>query len=145
MQTRLSVERVRLGCELPDGLALDGYPEVLQQVLEQLLENACLHAFRNNSGGHIQVGARRINGTRLALEVRDNGAGMPPADAARALEPFFTTSFGQGGSGLGLFVAHSLVSGMLGGLLHLDSRPGEGTAVTLDLPLHDDAALALAA
>lgn len=148
VQSRLSVERVQLACELPEGFMLDGYPEILQQVLEQLLENACLHAFRGNAGGQIRVTSRRTGNLRegrLTLELSDNGAGMPPADLARAFEPFFTTSFGQGGCGLGLFVAHSLVHGMLGGSLQLDSQPGEGTVVRLELPLHGDAALALAA
>ncbi|MBV8036611.1 GAF domain-containing sensor histidine kinase [Roseateles sp.] len=145
VQSHLSVEHVQLACELPDGFMLQGYAEVLQQVLEQLLENACLHAFRNGGGGQIHVGARRGADDRLTLEVRDNGAGMPAADLARAFEPFFTTTFGQGGSGLGLFVAHSLASGMLGGGLELDSQPGQGTVARLALPLRGDAALALAA
>lgn len=137
VQTRLSVERVRLACELPEGLVLDGYPEVLQQVLEQLLENACIHGFREGREGRIRVSASRPDETRLTLEVRDNGVGMPAADVARAFEPFFTTTFGQGGNGLGLFVAHSLVSGMLGGSLQMQSWPGEGTLARLELPLHE--------
>ena len=145
VQARLSVERVRLACELPEGLMLDGYPEVLQQVLEQLLENACLHAFRGSEGGRISVRAHRSGDGRLMLEVRDDGVGMPAGDLARAFEPFFTTTFGQGGSGLGLFVAHSLASGMLGGSLQLDSQPGEGTVARLELPLPGEASLALAA
>jgi signal transduction histidine kinase len=147
VRTRLAIERVQLACDLPEGFALEGYPEVLQQVLEQLLENACLHAFRNDSGGQIRrihVQARR-HGNRLTLELRDNGAGMPAADLARAFEPFFSTTFGQGGSGLGLFVAHSLVGGMLGGSLELESQPGQGTVARLELPVQGDAALALAA
>lgn len=137
VQTRLSVERVRLACELPEGFVLDGYPEVLQQVLEQLLENACIHGFRDGRDGRIRVTASRTDDARLTLEVRDNGVGMPAADVARAFEPFFTTTFGQGGSGLGLFVAHSLVSGMLGGSLQMQSWPGEGTLARLELPLHE--------
>lgn len=144
VQSRLQADGVRLGCELPEGFVLEGYPEVLQQVLEQLLENACLHAFRGR-GGHIRVTARRSGDRQLALEVRDNGAGMPAADLARAFEPFFTTTFGQGGCGLGLFVAHSLVGGMLGGQLQLDSQPGQGTVARLELPLQSDKALAMAA
>lgn len=135
VQARLSVERLRFACELPEGFRLDGYPEVLQQVLEQLLENACLHAFRDGRSGEIRVSAHRSGDARLTLEVRDSGAGMPQTDVARAFEPFFTTTFGQGGSGLGLFVAHSLVHGMLGGSLELDSRPGQGTVARLELPL----------
>lgn len=123
---------------------LDGYAEVLQQVLEQLLENACLHAF-GGKGGQIRVSARRNADDRLVLEVRDNGAGMPAADLARAFEPFFSTTFGQGGSGLGLFVAHSLVGGMLGGSLELESQPGQGTVARLEWPLQGDRTLALAA
>ncbi|MDR7270749.1 signal transduction histidine kinase [Pelomonas saccharophila] len=144
VQTRLAVEHVQLACDLPEGFLLEGYSEVLQQVLEQLLENACLHAFRNRSSGQIRVSARR-SGERLTLELSDNGAGMPAADLARAFEPFFTTTFGQGGSGLGLFVAHSLVSGMLGGSLELDSQPGQGTVARLELPIQGDTTLALAA
>ncbi len=146
VQTRQRAEGVRFACELPEGFRIDGYPEVLQQVLEQLLENACLHAFRGKpAGADLRVSARRTSDERLTLEVRDNGAGMPAADVARAFEPFFSTTFGQGGSGLGLFVAHSLVSGMLGGNLQLDSKPGQGTVARLELPLQATAALALAA
>lgn len=143
VQARLPVERVQFACELPEGFLLDGYPEVLRQVLEQLLENACLHAFRDRpaGAGQIRVGARRSADARLALEVSDDGAGMPAADVARAFEPFFTTSFGRGGSGLGLFVAHALVSGMLGGSLQLESTPGRGSVVRLDLPLRNATAL----
>ncbi|CAM3762461.1 GAF domain-containing sensor histidine kinase [Roseateles saccharophilus] len=142
VQTRLRVRHVQFVCDLPEDLALDGYPEVLHQVLEQLLENACLHAF-HGSAGQIRVGSAPAALNRLVLEVRDNGAGMPRADVERAFEPFFTTTFGQGGSGLGLFVVHNLVSGLLGGSIQLDSQPGQGTTVRLELPLLD--ALRLAA
>ncbi|PTT90134.1 hypothetical protein DBR42_06595 [Pelomonas sp. HMWF004] len=147
VQSRLSVEPVQLSLTVPAGLRLDGYLEVLQQVLEQLLENACLHAFRKLPAGasaEIHVSAE-CSSTRLTLAVRDNGHGMTAADRARAFEPFFSTTFGQGGNGLGLFVAHSLVSGMLGGTLALDSQPGEGTTARLTLPLNQGTALALAA
>jgi len=144
VRTHLDVDHVRLACELPEGVRLDGYPDVLQQVLEQLLENACLHAFRDGRTGLIEVRAR-CSPTSLTLEVRDDGTGMPAADVARAFEPFFSTTFGQGGSGLGLFVAHSLVTGMLGGNLQLDSQPGAGTVARLELPKRGGAVLALAA
>lgn len=143
IQTRLEVAGVELLCEVPAELSLDGYPEVLKQVLEQLLENACLHGLAAG-GGQIRVtAARSADERRLRLEVADNGVGMPRADLERAFEPFFSTTFGQGGSGLGLFVAHSLVNGLLGGSIRLDSEPGRGTVARLDLPLQD--ALPLAA
>lgn len=145
VHTRVAAPGVVLDCAVPEGLLLDGHAEVLQQVLEQLLENACLHAFRGREAGRIRVAARYAEPDRLVLTVRDDGQGMPAADVARAFEPFFTTAFGQGGSGLGLFVAHSFVTGLLGGSLQLDSQPGRGTTVRLELPLQADAPLALAA
>lgn len=143
IQTRLDVARIQLVCSVPEDLHLDGYPDVLKQVLEQLLENACLHGFGDRAG-QICVGATlSSDGRRLRLELSDNGSGMSAADLDRAFEPFFTTTFGQGGSGLGLFVAHSLVSGLLGGSIQLDSEPGRGTVARLELPVLD--ALPLAA
>ncbi|MFN3304844.1 MAG: ATP-binding protein [Roseateles sp.] len=144
VQARVGAPGVVLDCAVPEGLLLDGYAEVLQQVLEQLLENACLHAFRGRDGGRLRVDARFGDADRLVLTVRDDGQGMPAADVARAFEPFFTTAFGQGGSGLGLFVAHSFVTGLLGGSLQLDSQPGQGTTVRMEVPLRADAPLALA-
>jgi signal transduction histidine kinase len=145
VQTRQRVGHVQLDCEVPEGLALNGYPEVLQQVLDQLFENACLHAFAGGRAGHIRVTGTRTDDRHLVLEIRDDGAGMSRAELDHAFEPFFTTAFGQGGCGLGLFVAHNMVSGMLGGSIQLDSRPGEGTVVRLELPLDDGPALRLAA
>ncbi|MEM1414937.1 MAG: ATP-binding protein [Myxococcota bacterium] len=66
-----------------------------------------------------------------ALEVVDTGAGMDAATAARAVEPFFSTKGGEG-MGLGLFLAQATAEA-LGGRLAIDSRPGAGTRVRLEL------------
>lgn len=134
VQTRLGARHVQFICDLPEGLALDGFRDVLVQVLEQLFENACLHAF-GGSAGQVRIGTAPTSAGRLLVEVRDNGDGMPQADLERAFEPFFTTRFGQGGSGLGLFVVHSLVENLLGGAIRLESQPGKGTVVRLELPV----------
>lgn len=142
VQTRMAVRHVQFICDLPEALALDGYRDVLLQVLEQLFENACLHGF-SGSAGQVRIGTAPAPAGHLLLEVRDTGGGMPKADLDRAFEPFFTTRFGQGGSGLGLFVVHSLVENLLGGTIRLESVPGKGTVARLDLRIPE--ALALAA
>ena len=53
----------------------------------------------------------------------------------RAFDPFFTTRFGQGGSGLGLSLVFNLTTGVLGGRLRLDSTPGAGTEFVFELPI----------
>jgi signal transduction histidine kinase len=59
---------------------------------------------------------------------------MDEAVRARIFEAFFTTKFGQGGSGLGMQIVHTLVNGLLGGRVSVDSGPGLGTRVTITLP-----------
>jgi signal transduction histidine kinase/ActR/RegA family two-component response regulator len=72
-------------------------------------------------------------GPWVVLTVRDTGVGMEPEVAARAFEPFFTTKVVGQGSGLGLSQVHG-VAHQLGGGAHIETAPGEGTAVHVYLP-----------
>lgn len=65
--------------------------------------------------------------------VEDNGNGMDDSTRAHAFEPFFTTKAGKG-TGLGLATVHDIVS-TNGGLIHLDSKAGHGTRISVLLPL----------
>ena len=68
----------------------------------------------------------------LLVEVKDDGAGIPPALLERLATPFFTTR--PGGTGLGLAVSRHWVA-RHGGRLRVESTPGEGTSVRVALPL----------
>jgi two-component system NtrC family sensor kinase len=52
----------------------------------------------------------------------------------RIYEPFFTTQRGRGGSGLGMHIVHNLVTDLLGGSIAVESSPGLGTLVSIQLP-----------
>ncbi|MFA4894406.1 sensor histidine kinase, partial [Brevundimonas sp.] len=67
----------------------------------------------------------------VRLSVRDSGPGMDRDLAARAVEPFFTTR--DGAAGLGLSQAYAF-SRQSGGVLSIDSAPGEGAEVSITLP-----------
>ena len=71
-----------------------------------------------------------MNG-RVIIEVADGGVGIPVERQARLFEPFQTTK--PGGSGLGLAIAHRIVTAH-DGTIDVDSRPGVGTRVRVDLP-----------
>ena len=73
-------------------------------------------------------------GDFVCLTVSDEGCGMDQATLARAIEPFFSTKSAGNGTGLGLSMVHGLAN-QLGGTLDIASAPGEGTSVTLWLPV----------
>ncbi|CAO3414274.1 ATP-binding protein [Azospirillum endophyticum] len=88
-------------------------------------------------GGRIRIAAAPGPEPRTArIDVSDNGAGMPPDVMARAFDPFFTTKGVGKGTGLGLSMVYGFAR-QSGGNAAIDSRPGEGTHVRIDLPLTD--------
>ncbi|MDQ1077527.1 ATP-binding protein [Pseudoroseomonas cervicalis] len=110
-----------------------------RQQLETVLLNLVVNARdAMPQGGEVTLSARRVTapegGEAVALRVADHGSGMEPAVLARAREPFFTTKPRGKGTGLGLALAQSFAD-QSGGSLAIDSAPGQGTRVTLTLPL----------
>jgi signal transduction histidine kinase/ActR/RegA family two-component response regulator len=79
------------------------------------------------------VGGNLLPGDYVAVRVADTGTGMTPELIAHVFEPFFTTKEPGRGSGLGLSQVHDLAV-QSGGDVRIESRPGEGTTVTLLLP-----------
>ncbi|HBY4289710.1 TPA: HAMP domain-containing protein [Klebsiella pneumoniae] len=111
------------------------------------LENALINLVMNardamaGRGGVIKIRTwnqrvTRSSGQRqdmVALEVIDHGSGMSQAVKARVFEPFFTTKATGSGSGLGLSMVYGFVR-QSGGRVALESAPGQGTTVRLQLP-----------
>ncbi|MCI1142123.1 ATP-binding protein [Sphingomonas sp. WKB10] len=73
-----------------------------------------------------------VDATQAVLTIRDDGPGIAPADAARLFEPFFTTRRGQGGTGLGLPIASSLLEAGGGTITLVETHP---TTFRVTLPL----------
>ncbi len=97
-------------------------------------------------GGRINIRARRVQGERhdwLTIDVADDGMGMDDATLRRAFDPYFTTKPVGKGTGLGLPLARDLAERHLGSLT-LHSAPGQGTRVTLRLPVPSATATAAA-
>ena len=114
-------------------------PQEFGRVLINLLTNA-FHAVTErrlaDGGGYrpvVTVRTRR-DGDAVTLAVADNGTGIPDDVKARIFEPFFTTKPTGEGTGLGLSLAHDIVTTMHGGTLAVESAEGEGTAFEITLP-----------
>lgn len=106
---------------------------LLRQALMDILANAIKHS---PQGAYIALASGRRNQV-VTLEVRDTGPGIAEADRERVFDRFFKVEAGrgreeQGGCGLGLAIAKSLVEAQ-GGTIELDSAPGRGATFRLVL------------
>jgi signal transduction histidine kinase len=122
---------VRISAEL----TLETYPGHLEQIVENLVRNAIIHGFDGAPSGRIEISCQAAGENHVVLMVADNGKGIPEADIKRVFDPFFTTKMGQGGCGLGLHIAYTLATGILGGHIGVASAAGQGAQFSLTLPL----------
>ncbi len=136
MSMRISIRDrpIRVELAIAPGLAMDSFPGPLSQVIGNLFDNCLVHAFEGDAAGTMQLAAAAQGPDRVAITIADSGAGIPAELIGRVYDPFFTTKLGSGGSGLGLHVAHNIVTGVLGGRIELASEAGQGTRFTLVLP-----------
>lgn len=117
-----------------DPVLVIGDPELMHQIVANLLGNAGIHT---PPGTTVRLGLSRT-GTSARITVADDGPGMDAADAERAFERFHradpSRTRASGGSGLGLAIVQA-VTAALDGEISLRSEPGEGTEVTVTFPL----------
>jgi PAS domain S-box-containing protein len=106
--------------------------------ISQVLHNVLLNARQAMpDGGMIELFAANVASAegagagRVRISVRDYGHGIPAEALPRIFDPYFTTK--SEGTGLGLATAYAIVS-KHGGQISVDSRPGDGTIVTIELP-----------
>ncbi len=105
-------------------------PDKLEQVLTNLVENACKYA--SATGMRIEGS---VEGDLASLAVTDAGEGIPHADLPKVFTKFFRREMGKPtGSGLGLWISRGLVEAH-GGRLTATSEPGRGTTFAFTLPL----------
>jgi cell cycle sensor histidine kinase DivJ len=106
----------------------------IKQIMLNLLSNAIKFT---PAQGRVIAGARR-EGPDVVLEVRDTGVGIPAADLDRIGKPFEQAGDPmrdmQKGTGLGLSLVAAL-AGLHGGRMRIESAPGDGTTVTVSLPI----------
>lgn len=111
----------------------------LEQIFFNLLSNAVKYT---PAGGKVEFTAQKketnANETWIRYKVMDNGIGMSPEFLKKALEPFEQEQNGADlqwqGTGLGLTIVDKLVQ-IMGGVLQIESEPGKGTTIIVDLPV----------
>ena len=121
---------VEIAEDLPE---CKGNHRQVEQVIINLLMNACQSLPDRACGILLRTRFDPVKRCNL-VEVIDQGRGIAKADLARLTDPFFTTRRDLGGTGLGLSVSSRIVK-QHGGTLDYKSEPGQGTHVTLSLPV----------
>ncbi|MRV73529.1 PAS domain-containing protein [Duganella sp. FT92W] len=118
----------------PAGMAVSADPVQLQQVLVNLLMNAC-DAMADTQGERtVTVRAGLAEEGRADIAVSDCGSGVPQAMLERIFESFYTTK--ARGMGLGLSICRTIVKAH-GGELRAENNPGQGATFHLVLPLQE--------
>jgi hypothetical protein len=120
----------RIAMRLEPALPALEFSDELRIALINLLDNALLASSRHELT-EICAGTR---GSRVRIEVIDRGRGMSTEVKDHAFDPFFTTRQADGGRGIGLHASRTTV-GRLGGTVKLESVPGRGTTVTIEIPI----------
>lgn len=135
LSVQADAKSIRLVASIaPDVGELRADRRAIQQILINLVSNALKFT---PQGGLVTIGARRL-GSRIHLSVSDNGIGIAEEDLARLGEPFTQVQNAYNrefeGTGLGLSLVKGLVT-LHEGTMSIESALGEGTTVTVTLPI----------
>jgi two-component system, NtrC family, sensor kinase len=121
------------------------FPGQLNQVFMNIIGNA-IDALQEqdearspeevkNNPSKIWVETKSVDSERVAIQISDNGAGIPEAMRHKLFDPFFTTKPVGKGTGLGLSISHQIVVKKHKGKIECDSTPGKGTRFTIEIPV----------
>lgn len=110
---------------------LTGNEGKLHQLFLNIIGNA-EQAINGSGTIHIET---RLNGSYIKTIISDNGHGIKEEHMQKIMDPFFTTKSPGKGTGLGLSIVHNIIQDH-NGLIEYESKPNEGTKVTVSLPLN---------
>ncbi len=128
MEPQLALEGIALATLVdPETLELSADPELVEQVLINLVQNAG-HALAGRPAGRISLSSRLDPKGSVLIEVGDNGCGMSADVQEKIFVPFFTTR--EKGSGIGLSLSRQILR-LHDGTLTCRSKEGEGSVFTL--------------
>jgi hypothetical protein len=131
---QLREAKVTVNFDLAKGVApVRGNSGKLQQVLLNLFMNARDAMDARGEGKQLNISTIAISDQMAAIEISDNGSGIPEDVLPRIFDPFFTTKAPKKGTGLGLSVSYGIVQEH-GGSIVVDSRAGIGTRFRLEFP-----------
>jgi len=133
METRMRSKGMGIRIDVPD-VQIQGDPERLLQAVLNLLDNAIKHSVPDS----IVFVSGKIESAQVAVEIRDQGAGISESDLPHIFEQFYTADPSRQGSGtgLGLAIARRIVEAHGGSISASSTGTGKGATFTIRLPLN---------
>ena len=136
MRAKLESKNVSISRNYIGGPTVRADADKLRQVFTNIIDNAIDAMEANAAERHLDVAIRSNVPGMATVTIRDNGCGIPEDKLAKIFNPFYTTK--QTGTGLGMGIAKKVVESHRG-KIEVISRIGEGTMMSISIPLADAA------
>lgn len=131
--SQMAKENITVELNLAEDLpAVYGDISQLQQVFLNIILNAEYFMYQTNKKGTLRITTAQEE-DKVKIAIADDGPGIPQDKLGRIFDPFYTTKQVGEGTGMGLSICHGIVNDH-GGVIYADSRQGEWTTFTVELP-----------
>ena len=127
---------IKVVLHVDENLLIQANRQRMEQVFVNLISNAT-HAIKGE--GEVRIWAMPGRDGMVGIRVSDTGKGIPEENLAKIFDPFFSTKDVGHGTGLGLFVAHDIIT-RHGGSIGVKSVQGQGTTFHMRIPAAREAA-----
>jgi signal transduction histidine kinase len=138
MRIKIKNTTVKAVFNCHERIKLYGNPGDIFQVISNLFENSLLHGFENGKqNGEISIDVEKKE-NEVLIRYSDTGKGMASETVERIFEPFFTTLRARGGTGLGMYICHNIVTSRLNGRIECSSMQDKGTNFLITVPITEE-------
>lgn len=117
----------------PENINIYSYPGAYSSIITNLVINSLVHGFKNIKKGKISFNITRKK-NMLRLVYKDDGNGMTKEQVSKIFNPFYTTTRGKGGTGLGMSIVFNLITQTLKGTIICKSTLGQGAVFVIEIP-----------
>jgi len=135
MRPKLKKVKHTIKVNCADNLVVESKAGPINQIMINLIMNSIIHGFEDMEKGQIDITIESVDDTKVSIEFKDNGKGIPEHLRKRIFDPFVTTKRGQGGSGLGMHLVYNLVTQALNGSISILSEEGQGVQFKILFPV----------
>ena len=134
-QPEIKINQIEIETKIDENINLPADQPKIFLVLSNIVDNAIRY---NRQGGKIKIESKVLPNNYIEISISDTGIGIPQREQAQLFERFFRGSnvrkIGKEGFGLGLYLSKKIIEAH-GGKIKIQSQEGQGTTVTITLPL----------